>query len=120
VNAYEAIRKSTEDGPRERPNWLVLADFLEEQGNPACEAIRLLVKFDHKTALHLYQFPKEWLPKLSVETAPTKESLLNRFFVDGHLAFDIGESPKWRYARVSWPSEKAWLAMKFPDKHTFP
>ncbi len=78
MNVPETLLREIYDKPREETAWLVYADWLEEQGDPRAEYIRLhlelgrlsaqdsrLTELQHRRARLLEEHQAEWAPFLS-------------------------------------------------------
>jgi uncharacterized protein (TIGR02996 family) len=52
---YDALLAAALESPSDPGGWLILADWLEEQGNPAGEAVRLMCSLRKEYLLRYYR-----------------------------------------------------------------
>jgi uncharacterized protein (TIGR02996 family) len=68
---YDALLAAALENPADPGGWLILADWLEEQGNPAGEALRLLSRVRTMKFLSLHPFVDD-IRRLCI--VPTREA----------------------------------------------
>jgi uncharacterized protein (TIGR02996 family) len=89
---YDAILAAALENPSDATGWLILADWLEEEGNPAGEAVRLMCSLERLLTLAGYS---PVIQRLRVYPV--------RKFMESHKPFIVIDEKKRRVVAVAPP-----------------